>query len=119
MKNKTNKWLLFLPIVLFVIWIAYLFLWEDYEKGRIISDELLIYSLSGLTFATALLSFRISNRFGLVNLVVLVVYSARFYYGLFYQSNGGSGLLWLFYIVIVTPIHLLFLLTYLFRDAYK
>jgi uncharacterized membrane protein len=83
------------------------------------TDEQLLYACTGFCFLLILLSFRYSTRFAMINFIVLVLYSCRMYYGLFYQSQYGGGLVWWFYLLIMLLIQILILSIFLLYNAFK
>ncbi len=59
----------------------------------------------------------------LINFGIHLLYSSYFIYGLLYQSQGGAGLVWWFYLIVVIGLHcvinLISLLVLLFRKTPK
>jgi hypothetical protein len=51
-----------------------------------------------------------------INTAIHVIYSSCLFYGLLYKSQGGSGLVWWFYLLVALTVHWLVILIYfLFR----
>jgi amino acid transporter len=66
---------------------------------------LFCYLIFGLTLT--ILTIRSKNRQKtlLVNLIIAGLYSGLFIYNLTYNSSGGSGLLWLMYLMFFIGMH--------------
>jgi len=66
---------------------------------------LICYLVYGLTLL--LLTFKSKNRTKtlVINLTILMIYSGLLLYNLKYNSSGGSGLVWLVYLMIALGIH--------------
>ena len=63
------------------------------------------YLIFGLTLT--ILTIRSKNRKNtlLVNLIIAGLYSGLFLYNLTYNSSGGSGLVWLVYLMFFIGLH--------------
>ena len=48
---------------------------------------------------------RAKKRVLTINLTLHIFYSLYFMYGLFYKSNGGSALVWWFYLLVILWTH--------------
>ncbi|GEM_PF-2169407 len=59
-------------------------------------DEYFVYLGSFICLITILYSFKFGKWFGLTNLLIYCTYSILLYYNLFFNSKGGTSLLWLF-----------------------
>lgn len=77
------------------------------------SDIPMLIISSALCLLVILLTFKVNTRVALVHAIIFSGYSTYFYHGLFYDSRGGSGLVWLFYIMVFTLLHFLLLGMYL------
>jgi hypothetical protein len=84
-----------------------------------ISDNQLLYISSLVCLALALFFFKDNKQAGVINLVVLFLYSGILYYNLIYNSDGGSGFLWWFYLVILTILHVLIIGIYIVIKYFK
>lgn len=84
-----------------------------------ISDNQILYISSVLCLILILISFKFSRQVGIINLVVFSLYNAILYYNLIYKSDGGSGFLWWFYLVILTVIQILILGIYIGIKYFK
>jgi len=82
-------------------------------------EHILIYGSSVLLFLAILFTYRANKFFGIVNTVLFVAYSSLLYYSIFFKGTGGSSFLWLFYLIILTWIHLIIVLVYLIRNRIK
>jgi hypothetical protein len=76
---------------------------------QIHSDNIILFLISFLTLLVIIVSLRLRNFFGYLNLIIFSIYSISLYYGLFFKGNYGSGFLWCFLAVTLTSIHLLIL----------
>ncbi len=45
------------------------------------------------------------KRTGLINFSIFVIYNVLFHYNLIYNSTGGYGLVWLFYLMLSLGLH--------------
>lgn len=77
------------------------------------SDIPILISSSALCLLVIILTFKVNTRVALVHAIIFTGYSTYFYHGLFYNSRGGSGLVWLFYIMVFTLLHFVILGVYL------
>jgi hypothetical protein len=83
-----------------------------------LSDNLLLV-FSFLIFWVTLLFYTViysRKRALLLHGIINLAYTAYFTYGLVYESEGGAGLLWWFYWLLLTGIHWL---TIVVLIAYK
>lgn len=66
---------------------------------------LIYYLIYGLTLL--ILTYRSKNklRTAIINFIVLALYSGLFFYNLTFNSSGGSGLLWLVYLMFAIGLH--------------
>jgi len=84
-----------------------------------ISDNQILYISSAVCLILILLSFKFSKQVGVINLVVFILYNAILYYNLTYKSEGGSGFLWWFYLIILTIAQILILGIYIGIKYFK
>lgn len=84
-----------------------------------ISDNQILYISSVLCLILILVSFKFSRQVGVINLVLFSLYNTILYYNLIYKSDGGSGFLWWFYLVILTVIQILILGIYIGIKYFK
>lgn len=73
------------------------------------SDNFILYTISIICFIIIVRLFRINKSLGVINIAIFFFYSSILYYNLFCKSQGGSGLLWWFYLVMLTLIQVLIL----------
>src|SRR6476620_8613519 len=66
---------------------------------------LFCYIIYGLTLTLFVIRSKRKLRTFLINLTILSLYSGLFFYNLTYNSSGGSGLLWLFYLMLSIGLH--------------
>ena len=45
------------------------------------------------------------KRTVIINLSVFIIYNVLFHYNLIYNSSGGSGLVWFFYLMLSLGLH--------------
>lgn len=45
------------------------------------------------------------KRAGIINISVFILYNVLFHYNLIYNSSGGSGLVWFFYLILSLGLH--------------
>lgn len=83
------------------------------------AENIIMYSSSVLLFALILISYKFSRRFGLVNTIVFILYNSFLYYLFIFRGSGGSSLLWLFYLAILTSVQLLIVLIFVMRRWVK
>ena len=84
-----------------------------------ISDNQILYISSVVCLILLLLSFKFSRQFGVINFVVFILYNAILYFNLIYKSEGGSGFLWWFYLIILTVVQILILGIYIGIKYFK
>ena len=84
-----------------------------------ISDNQILYISSVVCLILVFLSFKFSKQVGVINLVVYLLYSAILYYNIIYKSDGGSGFLWWFYLIILTVVQILILGIYIGIKYFK
>lgn len=105
-------------LLIFII-LLYLFLYQDDPHRWYATDEFLLYSLSILTLMMCLFILALFRRSGAyVNLASFGVYTLLLYAGL-YTSTGGGGLVYWFYILLVTAIHFVVMLAYSMVKVWK
>lgn len=66
---------------------------------------LFCYLIFGLTLCIYTTRSKNRQRTFLINLIILGLYSGLFFYNLKYNSSGGSGLLWLLYLMFFIGLH--------------
>jgi hypothetical protein len=84
-----------------------------------ISDNQILYISSVVCLVLILLSFKFNKQIGVINLIVFLFYNALLYYNLIYKSDGGSGFLWWFYLIILTVVQILILCIYIGIKYFK
>ena len=84
-----------------------------------ISDSQILYISSVICLILILLTFKFSKQVVLINLVVFILYNAILYYNLIYKSEGGSGFVWWFYLIILTVAQILILGIYIGKKYFK
>lgn len=84
-----------------------------------ISDNQILYISSVICLILILLTFKFSKQVVLINLVVFILYNAILYYNLIYKSEGGSGFVWWFYLIILTVAQILILGIYIGIKYFK
>ena len=72
------------------------------------------YILSAVCFVLILLCYKINKKTATINLILFVIYSIYFYYGLFNWTEGTS-LYAIVGLILFVPAHILILIAYLFR----
>lgn len=77
-----------------------------------LTEEQTIYLLSFITALYFLLSFKYYKNWGKLNLLIFILYTSYFYYGLLFKSTEGIALGWLAFIYIVTGLHLIYIAIY-------
>lgn len=77
------------------------------------SDEQILYISSMICFIAILTSFKYGKLFAVINLLLFCTYSIVLYYNLFFNSGGGSSLLWLFYLSLFTLLQIVIVSTYI------
>ena len=71
-------------------------------------DELLLlfsFMLYWITFVFLYIKTKVKKRMSIINLTIHLIYSLYFLYGLFYRSQGGSSLVWWFYLLLILWTH--------------
>lgn len=66
---------------------------------------LIAYFIYGVTLAALIYRARARRRCALINLTILLTYSLPLLYGLNFQSTGGTGLVWLFNLMLALGVH--------------
>lgn len=64
---------------------------------------LIACSIINVLLITALV--KADKKYFFYSLIVFAIYTAYFYYGLFYQGQYGSSLVWLIYLLFINAIH--------------
>ncbi|MGD1844296.1 MAG: hypothetical protein ACFB10_02770 [Salibacteraceae bacterium] len=77
------------------------------------ADSLLLLTLLLAPVLLTLLAFRFSKLTGIINGVIFLLYAPFFWYLLEFESGGGSGFTWMFYLGIISLIHAVVLGIYL------
>lgn len=110
MKNNKNLLPIGIIIVLFIVFLLFFLFCEDVIMPY--SDEFSMYTMSIFNLSLIILMFKQNKTLYWINLSAFVGYNAYLYYGL-YNSFGGDGLVWLFFILLVNGFHFLGTLIYL------
>ena len=63
--------------------------------------------VSIICLALILISYRFSKGFFYKNTVVYFLYNSVLYYKLFFDSKWGTSLLWLFYLLVFSVVHII------------
>lgn len=66
---------------------------------------LISYLIYGATLAALVYRARARRRSALLNLAILMTYSAPLLYALNFHSTGGTGLVWLVYLMLALGVH--------------
>jgi ABC-type Co2+ transport system permease subunit len=66
---------------------------------------LICYLVYGLTLLILTLKSKNRTKTLVINLTILFIYSGFLLYNLKYNSSGGSGLVWLIYLMIALGLH--------------
>lgn len=66
---------------------------------------LICYLVYGLTLLLLTLRSRNRTKTLAINLTILFIYSGLLLYNLKYNSSGGSGLVWIVYLIIAIGLH--------------
>lgn len=77
------------------------------------AEDLIMYSSSIATVIALFVLYRTNKKNGLINFAIFLLYTSFFYYSFFFKGSGGSNLIWLFYSIVFTAIHLIAVLVYL------
>ncbi len=68
------------------------------------SDDILLISASLITLAIIFLCFRYSKTFARINIILFVIYSAYFYFYLYFDKSAEAGLIWYAALLLTTGI---------------
>ena len=77
------------------------------------NENNILYGSSILLLLLILATFKFNKSFILLHLIIYLLYSVYFYYGLFFKIHAGTALAYWFYLIIITGLHLLFMVGYL------
>jgi amino acid transporter len=85
---------------------------------------LFCYLIFGITLLILTIRRNNKKRTLIINLIIAGLYSGLFFYNLTYNSSGGSGLLWLVYLMFSIGLHWLInligiILTFIKRNNYE
>jgi hypothetical protein len=83
------------------------------------TDNQLLFSSSLLCLILIIISFKFNKLFGIISLIIFVIYSSYLYYSLIYKSQYGSALVWWFYLLIITAIQIIISGTYIIIKLIK
>jgi hypothetical protein len=83
------------------------------------TEEQILYLLSFIAALYFLLSFKYYKNWGKLNLVIFIIYTSYFYYGLFFQRTEGRALGWVISVYIVTGLHVTFSAIYTIATLFK
>ncbi len=75
-------------------------------------ENILLFGSLLTLLIVATLSFLYSKRFALINGALFIAYVAYMLYGLFYKSQGGTALVWWFYLLVFMGFQLLIMFAY-------
>ncbi len=70
------------------------------------TEEQTLYLLSFIAALYFLLSFKYFKNWGKLNLLIFILYTSYFYYGLLFQRSEGRAMGWVAFIYLVTGLHL-------------
>jgi len=76
------------------------------------NDNLLLYTVSIVCFLVIILTFWHKRKFGGVNMILFCLYNSVLYYHLVYDGSGGQGLVWWFFLLVLSGCHMLAILIY-------
>lgn len=82
-------------------------------------DNIVLVAASFILLLLIAVAFKFSKAFSAVNFVIFLLYSGYMYYGLFFDSFGGTALVWWFYLLIITILHILIISGYLAKLFFK
>ncbi len=81
------------------------------------SDNIiLLYGSLLIILVIVVLAFMYSKRFALINGAIFIAYTSYMLYGLFYKSQGGTALVWWFYLLVFMGIQLLIMFGYVLTN---
>lgn len=83
------------------------------------SEECYVYLGSLICLVIILCTFKYGRLFGLINLLLYFIYSIVLYYNLLFNSEGGSSLLWLFYLIFLSILQVIIAGVYLVIQLIK
>jgi len=83
-----------------------------------LEDSFLYLSLL-LTLVLCINAFRYNKTFSIVNTGVLLLYGIYFLYALFFNSEYGGSLVWWFYLISLTWVHIIILVVHLFKNIFR
>lgn len=75
--------------------------------------EFIIYGSYFIFLILILITSGFSKKLALANLLVFLTYTTILVFGLYFKSEGGTGLVWGVYILFFTGLHFLGLVVYL------
>lgn len=78
-------------------------------------EDAFMYGSSLLLLFLIIVAYRLNKRFGVISILIYFAFSLPLYYLFIFKGQGGSTLLYLFYITILTWIQLIVLSVYLIR----
>lgn len=78
-----------------------------------------MYSSSLVLLLLILVSIRVNKTFGYINASVFIIYTSIFIYGLYNLGQGGTALIWWFYLLLLTWLQSLIIGMYLIAKAIK
>ena len=68
-------------------------------------DLLFCYLIFGLTLCILIIRSKNRLKTFAINLIIAALYSGLFFYNLTFNSSGGSGLVWLVYLMFFIGLH--------------
>ena len=78
--------------------------------------SILLYGSLLILLIIFIFSFVYSKRFALINGAIFITYTSYILYGLFYKSQGGTALVWGFYLLVFIGTQLMIMLGYVLID---
>lgn len=100
----SNKFILSIIILLFLMLVSYVILWESITNVPL-SDSLLLYAMSAITLLLVLFSLKLKLTFRYFNLGLFLFYTFIFYYSLSVKNAHGLALLYWTTCIVVTFVH--------------
>jgi hypothetical protein len=77
------------------------------------NDILIVYFGWALCLVFILWLFKFNKQLAVINLTLFFIYNSVLYYNLLYNSAGGTALVWWFYLLVFTAVHILVISVYL------
>lgn len=83
------------------------------------SENEILYALTVLLIVLMIATFMYRKSVGIMNSVVFCLYAIPLYYSLFFHGNGGSSLVWWFYLIVLISLQTLIVSIYLIYRMIK